>query len=139
MPVRCRELVAWADKTAQPWEDSDDEEILDLSQGIQRLNRARRASPCVLPGSRLWMRRKGRRILPTEALVLQGWPLMCQRDLPEWSRAQLMSLAGNAFCGQSVQAVLIAALAVYPWPDAPPASKQQRVAVGRALSIHVRS
>lgn len=118
LPRRCREIVFFWDAT-KPAPASPEEEVLDLGQSIHRVPHCTNAVPCILPNSILWLRRRFRVVEPNEALVLQGFPLLSYQQLASWSSAELMDLAGNAFCGENVIAILIAALTAYAWPLSP--------------------
>lgn len=115
LPQRCREIVYFWDATRETPQDPE-EEVLDLAQGITRVPTCTNAVPCILPNSVLWLRRRFRVVEPNEALALQGLPRMSYHQLASWSGAELMNLAGNAFCGENVLAVLVAALTAYVWP-----------------------
>ena len=90
--------------------------MLDVAQSLSRVSRCTDAVPCVLPNSILWLRRQGRVVEPGEALFLQGLPMRTSNQLSLWTKAELMDLAGNAFCGGNVAALLLASLVEYTWP-----------------------
>ena len=91
--------------------------ILDLSQGLHRIPVGKDVAPCIIPNSILWSRRRCRCLFANEALALQGFQLLPRDRLSSFSHMELMSLAGNAFCGHNVMAILIAILSVYEWPQ----------------------
>ena len=118
LPRRCREIIFFWDET-RPVPVSPEEEVLDLAQSLSRVPHCTNAVPCILPNSIMWLRRRFRVVEPNEALVLQGLPLLSHHQLASWSQAELMNLAGNAFCGENVMAIYIAALTAYAWPLSP--------------------
>ena len=117
LPQRARECVFFADATGDKLENADDEEVIDVQQGLMRLPKCHGASPCILPNSTLWLRKRGRKMYPNECLHLQSLPLRSRQEYSEFSSSELMSLAGNAFCGHNVMAIFLAVLAVYQWPE----------------------
>jgi hypothetical protein len=85
-------------------------------------------SPCITSGSRIWIFNApdtkedervsvGRELKSSEALALQGYPLTELYPAPEQDShpRHYMDLAGNAFCGPVVGAVLLASFAAHPW------------------------
>jgi hypothetical protein len=118
LPQRCREIVYFWDQI-KPVPENAEEEVLDLGQSINRIPHCSNAVPCILPNSILWLRRRFRVVEPNEALHLQGIPLLGYPRLDKWSPAELMDLAGNAFCGVNALAIFIAALTAYVWPLSP--------------------
>jgi hypothetical protein len=116
LPRRPRECIFYADETGPDLGDPDDEEVIDVQQGIGRFPRCLRGSPCILPNAILWLRKRSRRMFPNECLHLQSLPLRTRAQYANYSNAELMSLAGNAFCGHNVMAILVALLSTYRWP-----------------------
>ena len=111
LPQRQREIVAFWDLTKPP--PPDEEEVLDLAQGISRTPNCQGSVPCILPNSVLWLRRAFRLLEPSECLCMQALPLLPFASLQHWSTAEIMSLAGNAFCGANVMALLLASFVAY--------------------------
>lgn len=111
LPERARQIVVWFDKTSTGSSDPSEEEVVDLGQNLWRAPRSRNSSTCILPNSVLWLRRRQRRIYPNECLHLQGIKLRSAQDLCAFNNAELMGLAGNAFSGSNVAALLLVCLA----------------------------
>jgi len=107
---RCRDMVYYQDSVRGRIGPEDEEETMDLAQGLHRLPICVGASTCILPKSNIWLRKRFRRVTPAEALHLQGFPLKTRAELAEWSPSEISDLAGNAFCGLNVMAVLIGTL-----------------------------
>ena len=95
----------------------------DLSQSPGRASttvlngKGQLSSPTILPKSFVWISHPGfhRPILGVESMMLQGWPILhprWQEHLALYSNdnAMLQSLAGNAFPGTVIQAILAAML-----------------------------
>ena len=114
-PQRARECVAYYDATGNVLTKGQ-AEIIDVGQGLLRVAHCMDASPCILPNAMLWARSLGRRVFPNECLALQGLPLRTREAYSEFSQSELQSLAGNAFCGTNVMAILLAVFSVYSWP-----------------------
>jgi hypothetical protein len=114
LPRRCQEIIYFKDKTSPLEDDNSDEEVIDVGQGLNRVPTCSNAVPCILPRSILFMRRKFRLILAPEALVLQRLPKFSPQDLRAFSACELMDLAGNAFCGFNVLALLITSFCCQP-------------------------
>ena len=117
LPQRARECVFFVDATGDKLQNDDEEEIIDVQQGLLRLPKCNGGSPCILPNSTLWLRKRCRKMYPNECLHLQSLPLRSRQEYSEFSSIELMSLAGNAFCGHNVMAIFLAVLAVYQWPE----------------------
>lgn len=115
LPERCREIIAYSD-AINPAPEEGHDEVLDVSQSIDRLPRCKDAVPAICPKSVLWSRARGRCILANEKLALQGWPMMTREDFADFPTHVLDDLAGNAFNGQNIAAIVLAALTRYDWP-----------------------
>ncbi|CAK0904682.1 unnamed protein product, partial [Prorocentrum cordatum] len=122
LPLRSREVIAFHDLTnpmsgpmsrLQP----GDEIIIDVGQSINRTTAALNLAPCVCPKSLLWMRRRRRLVEPYEELALQGVPIYDKADLSAFSHREVRDLAGMAFCGHNVLALLFAVFSTYHFPD----------------------
>ena len=97
LPMRCRQIVHYLDKT-KPLPEHPHEEAVDVGQMIDRFASCVDSVPCLLPNSVVWLRRQFRLVTPAEALTLQGLPLFTTEQLDDWSHTEINSLAGNAFC-----------------------------------------
>ena len=115
VPPREREIVYFYDATRKKPE-APYEEVLDLSQYIDRTPIAQNCTPCITPGSKLWLRRRFRLVKPNERLMLQGLPLYTFDDLNGFSANLINDLAGNAFCGFNIVAWFVSLHASYDYP-----------------------
>lgn len=113
LPQRSREIILFWDLSQGR---ATTEMVLDLSQGIGRVPRCDECLTCVLPRGALWLRKRFRLVQPNECLVAQGLPLYTKAQLSSLSRAELLSLAGNAFNAHTAMAFVIAAFTVFPFP-----------------------
>lgn len=88
---------------------------LDVYQSLGRVPKAIDASPCILPGSRIFLVGPGlcRLLLPIEALRLQGIVVPIRPS--DYSWRELFSLAGNAFHSGSVAAAAVVLLCHWVW------------------------
>jgi hypothetical protein len=86
--------------------------VVDLSQSLGRTPQSSAGAPCVMPGGILYSMEQQRLLVPPELLLLQGYRLEIPPGKYGWK--ELADLAGNAFSGHSVGAVLLAALSVLP-------------------------
>ena len=90
----------------------DDEpkiEFVDVSQTITRApHSCSEQIPTILPGSRFWSLSRQRLVTGVELMALQGLDFVADRV--EMSSMQLADLAGNAFSGPTVLAVLMSAI-----------------------------
>lgn len=95
------------------------ERVIDLSQSITRYASATDHMPCLTPKGCMFLRRRRRPVLGIESLALQGLELqhMCAAEsYRSFSNTQLLDLAGNAFCGAVLQAIVVATWCVLEWP-----------------------
>ena len=116
LPARSREVIAFHD-LAFPLAAGCDEVVIDVSQSINRVTTATDVAPCVCPKSFLWMRRRRRIIEPNEELALQGMPLYTRDQLQDFSQREIRDLAGMAFCGHNVLAIMFGVFSTYDFPD----------------------
>ena len=112
LPTRAKEVVAFWDLRSGRADGF--EEVIDVGQSINRITSAKDAIPCCMPRGLLWLRRRFRLVEPNESLAFQGVRLRKFVEVADFSPSELQSLAGNAFCGNTVAAVTAAALAVVP-------------------------
>ena len=114
LPERCREVVYFFDVFYGQLNEHDAEQVVDIGQSLGRNPRCFDASPCVMPKSCLWLRKRFRRMQPSEALAAQGFPRFTKQELSAWTSADVVDLAGNAFCANAAMAVYIASLVAFP-------------------------
>jgi site-specific DNA-cytosine methylase len=115
LPRRSQEIVCYHDLLKGKLSDDDVEVIMDVSQSLHRVHPVRGASPCVIPRGVLWARKRMRALEPNEALALQGLKLRTVSDVATFTRSEMLSLAGNAFCASTAMACTMATLAVFPF------------------------
>lgn len=111
LPARCQEVVAWFDMTLGRVQHDADEQVIDVSQSINRAPWAVAASTCVVPRGMMWLRKRFRLMQPNEGLAAQGFPLYTRRQLSAFSESEVADLAGNTFCSHTALAFIVAALA----------------------------
>ena len=74
------------------------------------------ASPAILPSSKLWWIPRQRFQIGFESLAIQGFPIAKRPDLVEkYDDKFLQDLAGNAFSGTVVVAIMAAIVLFTPW------------------------
>eukprot|EP00971_Amphidinium_carterae_P202351 4015053-Amphidinium_carterae.1 len=88
------------------------EEILDVSQSINRCRHVKDVAPCITPGCRLWLRNRCRWMLAPEAVICQGFSI--PEKLKEYTHRQIVDLVGNAFHCDSLLVSFAVALASAP-------------------------
>lgn len=104
------------------------EDVFDLSQCISRYNRSpvnRMSSiPTITPGSKLWLRRRARAMIPEEKAGAMGiWNL----PMDTLSGSRISDMVGNAFEASQVLtvcAVRLAFLPLYKFAPAAPAAAE---------------
>ena len=72
---RCQEIVAFFDLEYGRIQEGEPEQVIDVSQSINRCPRMTDGFPCVTPNGTPWMRKEFRRVDPIECLATQGVPL----------------------------------------------------------------
>jgi len=93
----------------------------DVSQSIYRAALSSKVgsstvAPAILPGSKVWWYPKARLQLGIESLSMAGFPIWRRDDLiQKYDDELLQSLAGNAFSGTVVAALLGAFMVATPW------------------------
>ena len=112
---RCQEVVAFYDMKFG--RITEGEEIIDVSQSNNRIASGRDVLPCALPKGIPWARHRFRVIEPNETLACQGLGLRSFDSLDTFTRAELQSLSGNAFSGNTVMACALAALVAFDAED----------------------
>ena len=118
---RQRDILAFNQHTNKTPSHSFRLHGVDLGQSIGRapttvLNREGLViSPTILPGSMIWISHSGfhRPVLGVESLMFQGWPIFHPRwsehlDIYRRDNTTLQSLAGNAFPGTVIIAIMAA-------------------------------
>ena len=115
LPRRQQELVFIMEHIHKAELDLGIELWADVNFSIAWCQARRKVTPCIVCGSRIWGLTLGRELCAEELLALQGFSHAAQGDTMQWAPKQLVDLAGNAFNGAVVAAVLTASLAAYPW------------------------
>jgi len=72
---RCQDIVAFFDLEHGRIQEGEPEQVIDVSQSINRCPRMTDGLPCVTPNGTPWMRKAFRRVEPIECLAAQGVPL----------------------------------------------------------------
>ena len=110
---------AWALHKLFPVDQFPQLTIHDLHMNIKWLNfeahLLRSVCPCLVATTVPWVRNQMRVLQGGECLSLQGMDYGVQNIGPEFTRGQLIDLAGNAFNGFVVQAAMIAMFANIDW------------------------
>lgn len=107
------------------------ETVHDLNMSIDFMSEPRLGGcPCLVSTARPWLRRRQRDLIGDEALALQGWDILRQREPRDgpvsgrgrreqgrggFSNQQKLDLAGNAFCGFVIAPVLVALITSIDW------------------------
>ena len=116
MSRRAQEIVAFWDLKYGRIPSGGNEVVIDTSQSINRVPHLENGLPCVTPGCAFWLRMRFRRLEPTECLAAQGvvlLPFQFHALASYFSRAELLSLAGNAFNLNSCMAVTLATMIAF--------------------------
>ena len=80
--AREAEFLHFLDRTCPVEQYATDDEDIDISQSLGRQSRQHcGALPCIVPCSRLWLRRRKRFLLAPEAIKAQGYDV---QSLPCW-------------------------------------------------------
>ena len=97
------------------------EQVVDLAPALDRICNLPTSSggraPCIVPDSRLRLRRERRLLTATECGRLQGLQPDSRDDLADFGEGDYMDLVGNAFAGNVIAAVLLGLFAVAPGLD----------------------
>jgi len=116
---RSIECVAFHDMLYGRVGKDNREEIIDVSQSINRVPRVIGGAPCTVPRGLQWLRKRFRRVEAVESLAFQGAPAPTFAEVAaDFSHAELQSLAGNAFNAHTCMAMLVAAMVVFGPPKA---------------------
>ena len=113
---RCQEIVAFSDLDRGRVREGEPEQVIDVSQSINRTPRMTDGLPCITPTGLFWMRKAFRRLEPIECLAAQGVPLCDVEDMSFLSPGDIQSLAGNAFNAHSVAAFTLSAMVAFGPP-----------------------
>lgn len=89
------ELQAARIRKRKATDPSTSEWISEISRSVMYCSNMCRISPCLTPGSRLWVHSRGRCLIGQEMLALQGFPVE-DLNLDGLADADLSLLAGNA-------------------------------------------
>ena len=120
LSARERSIVDFLECTRSPLIDGS-EQVVDLAPALDRICNLPTSSggsaPCIVPGSRLWLRRERRLLTATECGRLQGLQPDSRDDLADFGEGDYMDLVGNAFAGNVIAAVLLGLFAVAPGLD----------------------
>ena len=81
------------------------DEVLELSQGLDRGSLCRNKMPTIFPGSRLWLRKLRRFALGPEVVAGQGWDVMPCLSL--LSHREVYELLGNCYASSSYMISLV--------------------------------
>ncbi len=121
-PDRVKELVFFLEQTNQPLVKQGVELFADVNLSIGWCRLLPNIVPCLVSTTQLWSVSRRRIVCGEETLALQGFCHSAQRNTKKWRSRQLVDLAGNAFNGAVLVAVLTAALSSFPWQQMPPHS-----------------
>jgi len=95
---------------------AEEELMVDTNMSCDWQNVHMGICPCIVSSSSLWLLKRGRFLQPCEALHLQGFPVQIQQEcIPPLSCREKVDLAGNAFSGQVLLAVLLALVTGVDW------------------------
>ena len=111
---RAAEVVCFFDQHLGRVGASDPEEVVDISQSINRAPRVQGGTTCMVPRGLPWLCKRFRLMFANECLAAQGIPLMPFDVSVGFNRQELMCLAGNAFNAHTALAFTLAALACFP-------------------------
>ena len=103
--------ISFAAMKCKPLTSKGVEVVFDALHSLQRFGVAQQETPTLLPGSKMWLLRRGRPLIGIEAMLFQGAHVSIHKSV--WPNNLLMSLAGNAFCGPCAASSLIAALLAF--------------------------
>ena len=112
LPRRAQEAVYFYTKTGK----GPEETVHDVNMNLEWNSVAVEVCPTIVCSSTLWLRKAMREIWGAEALSLQGFPL-CDLHHEAYSHTRMMELAGNAFNGLVVAAVMTAAMTHISFPQ----------------------
>ncbi len=114
---RCQELVYFLEQVHKAELTMGCEFVADVNLSIQWCRARKREVPCIVSSSRMWALHRGRLLAGEELLALQGFSIQVQHDYCDtWSHKQLVDLAGNAYNGAVLAAVVTAVLASHQPP-----------------------
>lgn len=119
LPQRQKELVFYLEHI---YKGQEKETLHDINMSMQWLSVCVACSPCIVSSSRLWCRKRlgGVDLAACEALALQGFSHTAQKVAdPPLTEKELVDLAGNAFNGAVVMAVVASSVAVGRWSEMP--------------------
>lgn len=92
-------------------DSTSEEQIVDLSQGLDRVFFCKGKSCCLTPNAILWLRNHDRRLLGEEALRIQGLWLESRVVLRNFTDRQLRDLSGNSFSAGCLMTAVLSLLA----------------------------
>ena len=109
------EYINFLDRTSPVEQLAIEDEVVDISQSLGRQpNRHCGYVPCILPGSRLWLRRRKRFLLAPEAIKAQGVDQPAFGLLSHFDHRTVVDIVGNSVHADSCLCALTVALASAP-------------------------
>ena len=122
MTQRKKELIHYYQQCLVTADIDDQEECyLDINMSIGWVRPRSGMLPCIVSSSHIWQLHACKEITGEELLCLQGFSHQLQATVTPpacgkiFTQVSKIDLAGNAFNGAVLMAVLTAALSTYPW------------------------
>lgn len=92
------------------------EEVLDLSQNLDRVVASQNVCTCITPSARLWLRARQRLLCPEERFKLHGMTLKADVPIASGQVSFLNKMAGNSWSYHNFIVGFITALSILPVP-----------------------
>ena len=109
------EYIHFLGRTSPMEQLAIEDELVDISQSLGRQsNRHCGYVPCILAGSRIWLRRRKRFLLAPEAIKAQGFDPPASCLLKRFDHRRVFDIVGNSFHADSCLCALTVALASAP-------------------------